>query len=105
VSELVQKLSIGEHPAEVTVRPERNAQALRECIDRGYVHVKFPDTHGGTELCVRLDKDASSLNADFEKGLGRIKLVGTLTLDYVRIRCEAEIDLNSFTGKGHLIPI
>ena len=105
MSELVQKLSIGEHAAEVTVRPERNAQALKECIDRCYVHIKFTDTHGGTELCVRLDKGESSLNADFEKGLGQITLVGALTLDYVKIQCVAEIDLRSFTGKGHVIPI
>jgi|SRR5947209_13148845 len=103
MSTLVQKLSQGQHPVEITVRPERNLQAIKECLQRNYVHVKFMDTQGGTELGVRLDQQASDLNADFDKGVGMIKLVGNLTLDYQKVQVVASIDLASFKGEGHLV--
>jgi hypothetical protein len=28
-----------------------------------------------------------------------------LTLNYVKVRCIADIDLEKLTGKGHLIPV
>jgi len=105
MSELVKKLSHGELPVEIVLRPERSAGALKECIARGYVHIKFTSTQGGTELGVRLDKEACDLTADFEKGTGKIKLVGGLTLDYQKVQCVAKIDLGSFAGSGHLIPL
>jgi len=102
MSLLVQKLSQGEHPVEIALRPEPTLARLKECIERGYVHLKFVDTRGGTELGIRLDMQASSLDADFEKGIGHIKLVGSLILDYVKVNCVADIDISSFTGTGHL---
>lgn len=102
-NDLVQRLSAGEHPVEVSLRPEKNAQALKACIDRGYVHIKFTNTQGGTELGVRLDKDASNFrDADFAGQRGHLRLVGGLTLDYVKVRCIADIDLSTLAGKGHL---
>jgi hypothetical protein len=103
MSELVKKLSSGSHPVEVTLRPERTIGGLKECIDRKYVHIKFPNTRGGTELGVRLDSAASDLSqADFESGSGSAKLVGDLVLDYVKVRCIADINLGTFTGEGRL---
>jgi hypothetical protein len=76
---------------------------LKDAIDRNYVHVKFTDTKGGTELGVRLDKDACNFsNADFEGGTGMIHVEGELTLDYVRVRCIADVDLATLEGTGHL---
>jgi hypothetical protein len=103
MTHLVKTLGHGEHPVELTLRPERSLKQLRECIDRGYIHVRFPNTQGGTELGVRLNRDASDLNADFDKGTGRIRLVGDLVLDYQKVRCVADVELSSFTGKGHLV--
>jgi hypothetical protein len=105
MSQLVQKLSQGDHAVEIILKPERSAKVLKEYIDRGYVNVKFTETQGGTELTVRLDKEASNLNADFEKGTGQLRFVGNHILDYVKVQCIAEIDLASFTGKGHLRPV
>jgi hypothetical protein len=105
MSTLVQKLSQGHHPVEISLRPNGNAKALKECIDRGYVHVKFTDTQGGTELGVKIDKGAGDLNADFDHGVGNIQLVGNLTLDYVRVQCVAAIDVCTLTGQGYLVPI
>jgi len=103
MSELVDKLSEGSHPVEVSLRPEKSAAVLKECVDREYVHIRFTDTRGGTELGVRLNMTLSDLSkADFAKGEGESRFVGDLTLDYVRVRCVADIDLKSFSGKGHL---
>ena len=50
MDELVARLSAGDHPVEASLRPEKTIKALKECIDRGYVHIKFTETEGGTEL-------------------------------------------------------
>jgi|SRR5579864_1063049 len=103
MNELVERLATGDHPVAVTIRPEPTLKALKECIDRGYVHVKFTGTRGGTELGVRLDRSLSELGAgDFDTGSGTIEIVGNLTLNYEKVRCRAQIDLHTFTGRGHL---
>src|SRR5262245_38085981 len=83
--DLVQRLATGSHPVEVSLRPTKTVKILQECIDRGYVHIKFPATKGGTELGVRLDQDASDLSqADFSHQTGAVRLVGSLTLNFVK---------------------
>ncbi|MCG6136123.1 MAG: MbtH domain protein [Nostoc sp. LLA-1] len=106
MNELVQKLSEGQHPVEVSLRHEKTATLLKESIDRGYVHIKFTDTKGGTDLGVRLDPELSNFNeADFEHQTGKVHIVGNLTLNYVKVQCIADINLDNFEGKGHLKPI
>ncbi len=104
--DLVSRLSSGNHPVEVTLRAGRTSQQFKESIDRGYVHLNFTNTRGGTELGVRLDPDQSDLmQADFDRQIGRVRLIGGLTLNYVKVRCVAEIDLETFSGQGHLEPV
>ncbi|MEH2178728.1 MbtH domain protein [Nostoc sp.] len=106
MNELVQRLSEGQHPVEVSLRPEKTAIALKESIDRGYVHIKFTDTKGGTDLSVKLDPELSNFNeANFEHPTGKVHLVGNLTLNYVKVQCIADINLETLEGKGHLEPI
>jgi hypothetical protein len=106
MNELVQRLSQGDHPVEASLRPEKTVAALKESIDREYVHIKFTNTQGGTDLGVRLDREASNFNtADFEQQKGKVHLVGNLTLNYVKVRCVADIDLETLAGVGHLEPI
>ena len=103
MDELVQRLAAGDHPVEVTIRPERTGARMKECLDRGYVHIKFTETKGGTELGVRIDANASDLSrADFDAPAGNIRIVGNLKLNYVPVRCVAQIDLATFQGTGHL---
>jgi hypothetical protein len=103
MSELVERLSSGTHPVEVSLRPEKSIQGLRECLDRGYVHVKFTGTRGGTELGVPIDRERTDLReADFEHQSGRLTIVGPLSLDFVEVRCIAEINLPSLSGVGRL---
>jgi uncharacterized protein YbdZ (MbtH family) len=101
--DLVNLLSQGEHPIEASLRPDMTAQALKDRIDLGYIHLKFTATRGGTELGVRLDRETLDLSrADFENGVGTAHLEGCLTLNYVKVRCLADLDLQTLTGKGHL---
>src|SRR5437879_5467216 len=87
MNELVKKLTSGKHPVEAVLRPEKTAEALQACIQRGYVHIKFTDTKGGTELGVRLDPGQTDLtNADFSTGQGQIRLAGSLKLDYEPVK-------------------
>jgi uncharacterized protein YbdZ (MbtH family) len=100
---LVQRLAQGSHPLAAGLRPEKSVQALKEGIDRGSVHLTFTETKGGTELGVRLDMAACDFShADFERQTGRVHLEGGLTLDYVKVRCIADIDLTTLAGQGHL---
>jgi uncharacterized protein YbdZ (MbtH family) len=101
---LVEKLCRGDHPVEVGLRPEKTCKLFKDAIGRDYVHIKFTDTKGGTELGVRLDRNTCDFsNADFESGTGRVHLEGSLTLDYVEVRCIADIDLVTLGGKGRLV--
>ena len=100
---LVQRLAQGSHPIVAGLRPDKSVKALQESIDRGYVHIKFTATKGGTELGVRLDTAACDFSrADFDTQTGTVHLEGGLTLDYVKVRCIADIDLTTLEGQGHL---
>jgi hypothetical protein len=103
---LVEKLCKGRHRVEASLRPEKTAKALKDRIDMGYVHIKFTETKGGTELGVRLDRDTLDLSrADFENQAGAVHLEGELTLDYVKVRCIADLDLKTLAGKGRLVAV
>lgn len=102
-SDLVDRLCKGDHPVEAALRPERTLNIFKEAMDRNYVHIKFTGTRGGTELGVRLDRGLCDLSqADFEAGTGTVHLAGNLTLDYVKVRCIADLDLKTLEGTGHL---
>jgi hypothetical protein len=106
MNSLVTRLSEGEHTLEASLRPVQSADNLKECIERGFVSVRFLETRGGTELGFNLDRLESDLDkANFDIPEGVVKLVGSLTLDYVKVRCVAEIDLRTLRGRGHLEPI
>ena len=106
MNELVERLSAGDHPVEVGLRPERTVAALKEAIDRGYVHIRFTGTRGGTELGVRLDMNATDLGgADFTRQTGKVRLVGGLILNYQKITCTADVDLATLSGVGHVTPV
>jgi hypothetical protein len=106
VNDLVRRLSEGRHPVEVSLRPERTVKALKECLDRGYVHIRFTSTRGGTVLGVPIDLKHSRLNdADFDSEVGSLTIAGQLSLDFVDVRCVAEIALPSMQGEGYLVPV
>jgi len=101
--ELVDRLSEGDQPVEASLHPDQTAQRLKERIEQGYVHIKFTQTQGGTELGVRLLPDlCDSSQANFDNATGSVHLVGELVLNYVKVRCIADIDLATLAGQGHL---
>jgi uncharacterized protein YbdZ (MbtH family) len=103
---LVDALCERDHPIEVNVRPEKTMKLFKEAVARDYAHIKFTNTNGGTELGVRLDRDSCDFSkADFENGNGTVHLEGELTLDYVKVRCIADVDLATLEGTGRLVRV
>lgn len=103
--DLVKRLSEGAHPVVASLRPEKTIRAFKERINLGYVHLRFTDTRGETELGVRLDSAALDLDhADFENQTGFVHLEGGLTLNYQKVRCIVDIDLQTLAGEGYLVP-
>lgn len=102
ISELVKRLSEGDHPVTAGGQ-DLSAKRLGEEIGRKYVHIKFTGTKGGTDLGVRLDRAVSMTpGTNFEKAEGIVHLEGRLTLNYVPVRCVANINLANLGGRGHL---
>jgi uncharacterized protein YbdZ (MbtH family) len=100
---LVTRLSTGEHEVEVWLGRDPSFDEFRECIKRKYVHIRFPNTRGGTTLGFQLDDARTQLSTgNLDEQSGIVRLVGELSLDYVKCRCVAEIDLGALKGTGHL---
>ena len=101
---LVDRLCEGMHPVEASLHSEKTVKLLQEALERNYMHIKFTKTKGGTELGVNLDRDYCDFSkADFENGTGSVHVEGSLTLDYVKVRCIADIELGTLEGQGHLV--
>jgi hypothetical protein len=103
MNELTERLATGDHP--VTVGgPQPSAEELQHRIEEiGWVHIKFTGTRGGTDLGMRLDREATDLSkADFEKCTGTVHVEGTLTLNNDPVRLIADVDLSTLDGTGHL---
>jgi hypothetical protein len=105
VNELVERLALTEQRV-VVGGPTPTLNDLQERIEAlGYVFIKFTGTRGGTDLGVTLDKAATlTSQADFTQGTGQVHVEGTLVLDYVPVRCIADIDLATLSGIGRLVP-
>jgi hypothetical protein len=106
MNELVQRLTQGDHPVTVGGPQPSLAEFQQRVQDMGYVFIKFTETRGGTDLGVRVDKHATDLSrADFERRAGVAHVEGTLTLNYVKVRCVADIELETLRGRGHLVAL
>lgn len=104
MNELVQRLSQGDHPVTVGGPTPSLATFKERLEDMGYVFIKFTATRGGTDLGVRVDMSNTDFSrANFEQGTGTVHVEGTLTLNYVPVRCIADIDLGTLQGHGHLL--
>lgn len=104
MNEFVQSLTVGNHP--VAAERCKDAQELKEMIDRKYMLIKFTETRGGTELGFPLDEEKSNWqDADFENGTGSVHLEGNLELNYEKVRFVCDINLDTLKGEGHLVPL
>lgn len=102
MSDLVRRLA-QEQAVEVIVAPGDPGEQLKAAVDRGYLHVQFSGTRGGTRLGVRIDPGRSgAADIDWQAGRGRLDIVGQLTLDDVPVQCRASIDVSTLRGVGRL---
>jgi hypothetical protein len=102
INELVQRLSKGKHEVKIAYRDESNEEIKKRAED-GYIHIKFIQTKGGTELGINLDLSSMNLkDLDFNKGEGMLHIEGTTNLNYNAVRCIADIDLRTRQGEGYL---
>jgi hypothetical protein len=102
INELVDRLSKGEH--EVTIGHENESnEDIKKRIENGFIHVKFVNTKGGTELGINLDLEKTKLD-EFDSAIksGVFHIEGTTNLNYVQTRCIVDINLSSRNGKGRL---
>ncbi len=99
--DLVTWLSQGDHPVEATAP---SAEQFLKRIESGYVNIRFTDTRGGTELGVRLDAGSREIGG-LERGNGKVRIAGDLTLNYRRVRLTAEVALETLKGFGRLQPV
>ena len=73
---------------------------LPEFEDRFDIKARFNANLGNV---INVDDGLSSLeDADFDKGAGNIKVVGTCELNYHKVRCIADVNLKTKKGKGYL---
>lgn len=106
MDELVQRLSEGTHAVTVGGPKPSLEEFEKRVKDMGYVFIKFTETRGGTDLGVRVDKSATDLSkTNFEQHTGVAHVEGTLTLNYVKVRCVADIELETLNGTGHLVAL
>jgi hypothetical protein len=99
---LVERLSKGEHPVVFDQRT-KDIKEVKERLENGFVFVTFTQTAGGTELGINVDNKLTNINnADFIKGKGTIHLEGTCKLNYHKVQCIADVDLETREGKGFL---
>jgi hypothetical protein len=106
MDELVQRLAEGEHPVSVGGPRPSLEEFKKRVTEMGYAFIKFTGTRGETDLGVRIDTEATDLSqANFEQGSGLAHIEGALTLNYVKVRCIANIDLATLNGTGHLVAL
>lgn len=104
MNELVQRLVERKHPVVLGGSQTSLQEFEKRLKDLGYVFIKFPETRGGTDLGVQIDRGRTDISqANFEQGTGSVHVEGTLVLDYSRVRCVADIDLATLTGSGQLV--
>lgn len=102
INELVKRLSAGKHEVVIGHRDE-TYEEIKERIETGYIHIKFTQTKGSTELGINVDlKSTNVKDLDFTKGEGLLHIEGTTNLNYNAVRLIADIDLVSKKGEGYL---
>ena len=102
INELVQRLSEGKHEVIIGHRDEPYEE-IKQRIEDGYIHIKFTQTRGGTELGINIDLNSTNLKElNFYKGIGVLHIEGTTNLNYNQVRCVADINLETRKGEGYL---
>lgn len=75
---------------------------LKRAIENGYILVKFTQTKGGTELGCNTKNNDSENKCIIDEEKRTIQIIGRLKLDFTPVRLRAEVNLDTFKGKGKL---
>lgn len=78
-------------------------ELLRERLEQGVLHLRFPATRGPTILAIELDPDTRAKAATLDADTPALELYGALQLDFVDLHCRARIALGDLRGRGSLI--
>lgn len=99
---LIKRLLI-KQPIDFEARTDSLEELRERLIDRKFVFITFIEPKGETKLGIDVDLDSTDImSADFNKGIGNIRVVGTCELDYQKVRCIADVDLSTKKGLGYL---
>ena len=99
---LVDKLAKGKHAVVFESRTS-DIKELHDRVNNGFIFITFTETRGGTELGINLEKELCNFSkADFDQSQGLIEIAGTCELNYKKVRCRAEVDLETRKGEGFL---
>lgn len=97
-----------EQDVELELFAPASLELLRERLELGMIHVRFPETRGGTLLAVELDA-ASRAEAKAFDPTRPLELGGTLQLDFIDVRCRVRIapgdPREGLRGRGQLIRV
>lgn len=99
--DLVSRLGV-EQELELELFGAPSLELLRERIEHGVVHIRFPGTRGATLLAVELDAD-SKRRAATGALAGVLELVATLQLDFVDLQLKAQVEIETLRGRGQLV--
>ncbi len=98
---LVERLAQGEHP--VVVSRAKSAEDLALQLERGYVHLLFVGTQGGTELGFQLDAPAPGRRELSDSAQEVLQISGRLQVDFESVQIVARIDPATLHGAGRLV--
>ena len=102
INELVQRLSEGKHEVVIGHRDEPYDE-IKQRIENGYIHIKFTQTGGSTELGINVDLNNTNIDElDFNKIGEVLHIEGVTNLNYNAVRCIADIDVITKKGEGYL---
>ncbi len=102
LSPTVRFLSKGIHPVSL-IKVHKTPENVKEALIRNHIHITFTDTQGETTLSLPLDPQSTHFDlTKFDQPQKKLILAGNLILDFVKVRCTAEIDPVSLEGTGSL---
>lgn len=102
MDDLVRRL-LKKQPIDFEPRSGSMEEIQERLIEMKFVFITFTQTNGGTELGINVDLDLTKIdNANFNKAIGAIHVVGTCKLNYQEVRCIADVDLSTKKGFGYL---
>jgi hypothetical protein len=95
---LVEKLISTKHSVVIGYRNESDEELAESLKDR-YIHIKFPNTQGETELGISIDPNLSNIDEFLDHpDQGTLHIAGRTVLDSQPILCSVQINKKTREG-------